>query len=140
MRAGPIVLALLAVPTVLLAQTSISPAEAAQHVGETATVCGTVASATYAAHSKGRPTFLNLDRPYPDQVFTVLIWGSDSQSFPVAPVDAYAQKRICVTGRITLFKGVAEIVVRGPGAIRVVSQQGGSGEAAGALGVPGQAA
>jgi len=41
--------------------------EAAHHIGETATVCGTIASASYASHSKGQPTFLNLDKAYPNQ-------------------------------------------------------------------------
>ena len=35
--------------------------QAPSHVGENATICGTVASANYAAHAKGQPTFLNLD-------------------------------------------------------------------------------
>ncbi len=44
---------------------TLTAKEAAEHVGEVATVCGKVASATYAARSRGRPTFLNLDEPYP---------------------------------------------------------------------------
>jgi hypothetical protein len=54
---------------------------AANHVGETATVCGTVASANYAAGSRGSPTFLNLGKPYPNHVFTAVIWGSDRPKF-----------------------------------------------------------
>jgi len=54
------------------AQTSISAAEAKNHVGERATVCGEVASARYATTSKGNPTFINLDKPYPKQIFTLL--------------------------------------------------------------------
>jgi hypothetical protein len=55
----------------------LSAQEAGQHVGEQATVCGAVVSAHYATRSKGRPTFLNFDEPYPNPVFTVLIWGED---------------------------------------------------------------
>ncbi len=43
---------------------SVTPVEAASHVGERATVCGLVASATYADCSRGQPTFLNLDKPF----------------------------------------------------------------------------
>jgi hypothetical protein len=46
------------------AQSSISASEAKNHVGENGTVCGQVASAHYAMKSRGRPTFLNLDRAY----------------------------------------------------------------------------
>jgi len=64
-----------------------------------ATVCGVVASARYASQSSGQPTFLNLDEPYPRQVFTIVIWGSARASFPEPPEQAYSDKRICVTGR-----------------------------------------
>ena len=52
------------------AEHTISAAEASKHVGEKATVCGVVASASYASRTKGQPTFLNLDKPYPDAIFT----------------------------------------------------------------------
>ena len=64
------------------AQTNkITAAEAKEHVGETRTVCGKVASTHFASKSKGEPTFLNLDEPYPKEVFTILIWGSDRAKF-----------------------------------------------------------
>src|SRR5271157_1115535 len=87
----------------------ISAAEAKNHVGERATVCGEVASVHYAARSRGNPTFINLDKPYPDQIFTVLIWGSDRPKFG-DPEEAYRSKHICVTGKISDYKGVPEIV------------------------------
>src|SRR6266849_2261159 len=49
--------------------------EAKDHIGEQATVCGKVTSTRYAATTRGKPTFLNLDKAYPSQVFTILIWG-----------------------------------------------------------------
>src|SRR5437763_5493062 len=63
------------------AQKTLSTSEAKDHIGEMATVCGTVVSTRYAATTKGRPTFLNLDKPYPNQIFTVVIWGSDRDKF-----------------------------------------------------------
>lgn len=51
----------------------ITPEEAYKYIGETKTVCGTVASATYAVRSRGKPTFLNLNKPYPNLVFTLVI-------------------------------------------------------------------
>jgi site-specific recombinase XerD len=49
------------------AQKKLTAAEAKDHVGETATVCGSVVSTRYATGTKGQPTFLNLDKPYPNQ-------------------------------------------------------------------------
>ena len=106
--------------SVLCAQTvkTISTSEAGKHIGENATVCGQVASAHFAATTRGRPTFLNLDQPYPNQVFTVLIWGSDRNTFGVPEV-TYRDKRICAKGTISSYKGVPEIVAREPGQITV---------------------
>ncbi len=104
--------------TLAYAQSSISAAEARNHVGEKATVCGEVVSAHYAASTRGNPTFINLDKPYPNQIFTVLIWGSDRQKFG-DPEEAYRSKHICVTGKITDYKGVPEIVAYEPAQIKI---------------------
>lgn len=100
------------------AQTSISATEAKNHVGERAKVCGEVVSTHYAARSRGNPTFINLDKPYPDQIFTVLIWGSDRPKFG-DPEAMYGNKHICTTGKITDYKGVPEIVAYEPSQIKV---------------------
>jgi hypothetical protein len=92
--------------------------EAVRHVGETATVCGVVASTKWATRSKGQPTFLNLDEPYPNQVFTILIWDSDRPAFG-SPEILYANKRICATGKIKGYRGKAEIIANHPKQINV---------------------
>ena len=75
-----VLIALLLSPTAVQAAT-LSAQEAPGHAGENATVCGTVASAHYAPGSRGRPTFLNLDRPYPGQIFAGVVWGEDRAKF-----------------------------------------------------------
>jgi hypothetical protein len=108
---------LLAIP-LLQAQKNLTAGEAKSHVGETATVCGEVASAHYAANSRGNPTFINLDKPYPNEIFTVLIWGRDRSKF-ANPGPDYGDKRICVTGKVTDYKGVPEIVAHDPSQIKI---------------------
>src|SRR6266851_7139048 len=98
---------LLAAPS--FSQEKLSASEAKDHIGETATVCGDVVSTRYAASTKGQPTFLNVDKPYPRQVFTVVIWGSERNKFGTLETD-YRGKHICVTDKISEFPGVAEIV------------------------------
>ena len=112
----PVVVVLLA--ALAHTQTSISAAEAKNHVGERATVCGEVASTHYAGRSRGNPTFINLDKPYPNQIFTLLIWGSDRPKFG-DPEEAYRSKHICVTGKISDYKGVPEIIAYEPSQIKV---------------------
>src|SRR5271155_5001839 len=82
------------------AQTPVSTAEAKNHVGERGTVCGEVVSTHYAPRNRGNPTFINLDKPYPGQIFTVLIWGSDRPKFG-DPEATYRNKHVCVTGKIS---------------------------------------
>lgn len=76
--------------------------------------------ANYATSTKGKPTFLDIGKAYPDPArFTVLIWGDDRGKFPTAPEKAYSGKVICVTGLVTSYKGGAEIEVSSPMAIVV---------------------
>ncbi len=91
---------------------SISAADAKNHVGERATVCGQVASERTATSSKGEPTFINLDAAYPNQVFTILIWGDDRKNVGELPREG---SRVCATGLISDYHGVPEIVVKRSG-------------------------
>lgn len=95
---------------------TLTPAQAQEHIGETATVCGVVASATWARRARGAPTFLNLDEPYPRHLFTAVIWGRDRAKF-VQPEAMYKDKRICVVGTIEAFHKKQQIVVTDPSQI-----------------------
>jgi hypothetical protein len=118
LKIGLAVTLLSALSLVALAQKRLSSAEAKEHYGENATVCGDVVSARYAASSKGQPTFLNLDKAYPNQIFTVVIWGSNRSKFKT-PEEDYKDKRICVSGRITAYDGLPEIIAEDPKQIRI---------------------
>jgi hypothetical protein len=87
-------------------------------VGETATVCGRVASAHFAEKAKGLPTFMNLDMPYPQQIFTIVIWGTDRPKFG-NPERTYRHKNVCVSGKITNHRGIPEIMVNTPAQIQI---------------------
>lgn len=91
---------------------ALTAAEAAQHVGEKATVCGVVASAHFAANINRQPTFINLDRAYPHPVFTILVWGDYRNRFATPP-ETWSG-RVCATGVITAFHGKPEMKVISP--------------------------
>ena len=98
---------------------SISWSEAKYHIGERTTVCGPVVDATWASGSNGKPTFLNLGKPYPDpDRFTVVIWIQYRSNFPQAPEEYYLGKTICVTGLIDEYKGIPQIEVKYPSEIQ----------------------
>ena len=64
---------------------TLTASQAKAHVGENATVCGTVAGEHTATRSRGEPTFINLDAPYPNQIFTILIWVEDRANVGTLP-------------------------------------------------------
>jgi DNA/RNA endonuclease YhcR with UshA esterase domain len=107
-----LVLSLLAIVLAPVSAQMISTSEAKSHIGEKATVCGKVASERTATSSKGKPTFINLDSAYPNQVFTILIWGDDRPNVGTVPAEG---SRVCATGMVQDYRGVPEIVVRTSG-------------------------
>jgi micrococcal nuclease len=90
--------------------------DAANHIGEIGTVCGLVVSPKFAVRSKGQLTFLHLDRPYPNHIFTVVIWGKDRPKFG-RPDATFAGKRICVYGLIADYEGRPEMMATDPAQI-----------------------
>jgi micrococcal nuclease len=109
----------IAAPSFVHAQTKhFTAPEAKNHVGEKVTVCGKVVSTHFAGRSRGQPTFLNLDEPYPNQIFTIVIWGSDRPKFG-DPEAKYRDKDVCVTGKITSYQGVPEIAANDPSQIEI---------------------
>jgi hypothetical protein len=118
LKFGLAVALLSSLSVVSLGQKHLSSAEAKEHFGENVTVCGEVVSTRYADSAKGQPTFLNLDKPYPNQVFTIVIWGSNRGKFKNPETD-YKEKKICVTGKITAYDGLPEIIADDPKQIRI---------------------
>lgn len=101
-------------------QNFISPQEAVNYIGEIKTVCGVVMSAKYIPFIRGKPTFLNFDKPYPNQIFTVIIWEKDIYKFKKNYQKLCLKvKKICVTGVIKSYRGISEIIVRDPSQITV---------------------
>ena len=94
----------------------LKPEEAASRIGEQASVCGVVVSSKYAKHTAGQPTFLNLDKPYPQHIFTALIGGSDRPTFSYSP-ESLLGEEIRVHGAIAEFRGEVEIIVTTPSQI-----------------------
>jgi DNA/RNA endonuclease YhcR with UshA esterase domain len=119
MRNRPLLLSLCLIIAVgAFASSTLTSDQAKDHIGERATVCGVVASNHYAASSRGNPTFVNLDKAYPTQVFTILIWGADLSKFSPRP-STWDGKRVCATGVITAYRGSPEIVAKSADQITV---------------------
>ena len=86
---------------------NIKTTEALEHVGTLARVCGAVVSKHTAVESNGKPTFVNLDRSFPDQAFTVVVWGVDAAAVGELP----STGSLCVTGTVAMYRGTPQIVL-----------------------------
>jgi hypothetical protein len=73
---------------------TVTSEQAQEHIGEINTVCGLVASARYVDTDPARPTFLNFDRPYPNQSCAVRIPDSSRAAFnePVLCKNSFASR------------------------------------------------
>lgn len=84
-------------------------------LNETITVCGTVVSTKLS--SKGN-IFLNLDKGFPNQIFTVTIFKDKVINFSYLPNEELFGKTICIEGKVADFNGTPSMVVENEQAIK----------------------
>ena len=111
MRSTPFAAALLLFASIGQSQT-ITAAQAREHDGQTATVCGIAQNEHTASTTRGKPTFIDLDSSFPYQIFSILVWDDDRPNVGELPRTG---SRVCVTGLINYYHGVPRIVVKTSG-------------------------
>ena len=84
---------------------------------ETITVCGTVVSTKLSGRGN---VFLNLDKAFPNQIFTVSIFSQSIPNFSYAPHEALEGKAVCFTGKVTNFNGVPSMAIENEKAVKVI--------------------
>ena len=93
---------------------TLTAAQTREHEGDNATVCGIVTHCAPGFSHKGKPTYINLDIPWPNQIFAAVIWEEDlSKVGPLPRLGAH----MCTKGQISYYHGVPEIIVRSSGQI-----------------------
>jgi len=95
---------------------AILSTRAGQAVGRQTPVAIVQVEASYQPNTRGQPTFLN-DAPYPNHVFSAVIWGRDRAQFQPPP-ESYQGRVLCVTGPVELFQQRPQIVVSSPSQLR----------------------
>jgi hypothetical protein len=88
---------------------TITAAQAREHDGETATVCGVAQNEHTAETTRGKPTFIDLDSAFPYQIFSILVWDEDRPNVGELP---HTGSKVCVTGLIIYYHGVPRITVK----------------------------
>jgi DNA/RNA endonuclease YhcR with UshA esterase domain len=93
------------------AQQKITLEEVSKHINDSITVCGKIYGGKYLDAAKNQPTFLNMGATYPNQLLTIVIWGSTRKLFAYKPEDHLKAKEVCVTGKVELFKEKPQIII-----------------------------
>jgi DNA/RNA endonuclease YhcR with UshA esterase domain len=104
--------ALMCAASIIAQSSTYTAAEAAKHVGQTATVTDKVDG----VHQSGKSNiFLNMGGKYPNQSFTAFIPSSSAAQF--SNPQQYEGRTVSVSGKISLYKGKPEIIVNSPSQI-----------------------
>lgn len=88
------------------------------HVGETVMACGVVAD----VHKGRKATYLNLDKPYPNQSLAVLIWDDKLSGFEnrFGQLARFNGQKVCVRGKIAEYKNSLQMQVSNPQFLRLM--------------------
>jgi hypothetical protein len=97
--------------TVAFSQKQISLDEIPGHVGDSVKVCGKILTGRYLDRSETGPTLLNMGKPFPDQLLTVVIYKKDRKNFDVIPETELIDKEVCVSGVLVLYKERPQMVL-----------------------------
>jgi len=98
----------------------VSACEAKNYIGKEVIVEGKIAE----VYQSGKENvFLNFEKPYPNQCFTVVIFSSDVSYFPEDIKGIYTGKIVRVKGIVKEYKGKPEIILKSPLNIRLEDEK-----------------
>jgi endonuclease G, mitochondrial len=96
----------------------INTVQAKYNVGTVSCVCGTVVSTKYS--EKSGSTFLNLDKKFPNTIFSVSIWEKDRTNFSYKPEEELYMRKVCITGQVEMRNGVPTMSIKNEKAIEIL--------------------
>lgn len=104
--------------TVYAQEAKIEANKAAFHVGKSVMACGQLVEIKHLSNRH----YLNLDRTYPNQSLTLLVWSKDYQWFEerFGKIDSMVGKRFCARGKIEEYKNNLQIQVSNPQFLRLM--------------------
>lgn len=106
---------LMATASISKSQTSVTTKQVVNYVGKTVTLCDSV----YSSRALDNISLLNLGGKFPKEIITMVVFKSDRTKFEKEPVEIYNNKRICITGKVTLYKDKLQIVVNDPKQVKL---------------------
>lgn len=91
----------------LAAQTKTSIDSISTHMGDSVQICLKV----YGIKSTEKITYINLGAAFPNAPVTVVILAKDSANFNNTHPELLTDQEVCITGKLTEYKGKPQIVV-----------------------------
>ncbi|MBT6745011.1 MAG: DNA/RNA non-specific endonuclease [Flavobacteriales bacterium] len=98
----------------------INTVQSQYYTGSKACVCGTVVATKYS--EKSGATFLNLDKKFPNQIFSVAIWKDSRANFSYLPENELKGKKVCITGKLEANKGTPTMNISNEKSIVIVEE------------------
>ncbi len=99
----------------------INTVQAQYNIGTKSCVCGTVVSTKFS--EKSGATFLNLDKKFPNQIFSVTIWSKARSNFSYKPEDELYGKKVCITGTLESKDGTPTMNVTTEKNIEIIDNE-----------------
>lgn len=90
----------------------INVADVAKYIGDSVRFCSKVFSARYFESSANKPTLLDVNASYPNQLLSTVIWEQDRKNFAGAPELMYNNKEVCISGVVQLVNNLPQLVIR----------------------------
>ena len=106
----------------VFSQTLIKAEEVGKHVGDSVVVEARVFSTRYFESAKNTPTLLNIGAAFPNQLFTVVIYGEDRKNFSTAPEEYFKNQTVKIRGKVELYRDRPQIVVKNSEGIQVIQE------------------
>jgi hypothetical protein len=103
----------------LSAQNNVHVEDVEKHLGEVVTVCDKIYDIKAGKESDAEPIFIKMGGSFPRHNVTVRISAEDRKNFTENPETVYAQKDVCITGRVINIKGKLYIVISKPTEIQI---------------------
>lgn len=97
---------------------TVSVNDAHKYVDQNITVCAKVVE-THVSKGESKVIYLNLDKPYPNNPFTIVIFEKSADNFSYNPLEFLKNKNICVTGKVTLYKNKPQIIANTQDQIKI---------------------
>lgn len=83
--------------------------QAKYQIGKLVTVCGTVVGTRRT--QKANALYLDFDRLHPHQDFYATVWDYNGPNFHYDPETYLVDKKVCVTGKVTLYDDIPRISI-----------------------------